>query len=308
MNIHLITNCTSRKRHSSNDKKYCFSDFINKNRIEEDWINTMQSQNRKTKAINKYMGEHWSIVKELSKTCSQVSIVSAGYGLISSETLIHSYDATFSANKVNSVGQIYNTSCLYSNNLRWWRKISQPHNSCSSTLENLYLNKNQFFIISLSPVYLKVLEPEILELKKKNIINNNNTRIISSNVKIDNSIKSIYLKSSEDFCKILGGSRISLNIRLAKSLLQNIDSNYDLTNQIDENFKNIINLSIPAKKYKRKKLQDDELKELICNEISELNGKKVTSSGVLRRLRDKGYACEQKRFSTHFKNVNFNRR
>lgn len=305
MNVHLITNCTSRKRHTNTEDKYYFSDFVHKKNAANEWLKAIHSPGAGTKAIDKYIGEHWSIVRDLSNVCSNISVVSAGYGLISSEKRIKSYDATFNTNNSNSVGQIYNNSSFHENNLEWWKTINQEQNSCTSPLEKLYSKKEQFFILALSPVYLKVLESEIVHLIGCGVINSNNTRIISSDVKVNSSLNDVFLKSSETFCNELGGSRISLNIRVAKFLLNNINENYSFSRSIDENYKRLINYAVPAKKYDRKKITDDELRTLILQHIVQLKGVKVTCSSLLRRLRQMGYACEQKRFSAHFKDVFF---
>ena len=47
-------------------------------------------------------------------------------------------------------------------------------------------------------------------------------------------------------------------------------------------------------KYERKTMSDDEVMEYIAGEIS--RNPKLKASPLLRKLRDSGRACEQKRF------------
>ena len=302
MSFYLITNCTNNKS-SKAEKKLLFSDFISKRNVVDEWLNSLNDKHATIKAIDMYVGDHWKNVRKINQSGVPVSIVSAGYGLISSDKHIHSYDATFSSNNKSSVNQIFNSKRLTDRNIEWWQSIHKSAQRLSPVKSLIEQNDGSFFVISLAPDYLRVIEPELIHLAEQNIINADNTVIISGDVKLNSSLNSLYIKNSEDFCKELGGSRISLNIRLTKYLMENIDTTSSIANQINSRYKDLISVSEPAQKFKRTKLSDEELIDFIKDEMMDLTNLKVSASMLLRQLRNKGLACEQKRFSKLYKSL-----
>ncbi|ATC99584.1 hypothetical protein [Pseudoalteromonas spongiae] len=302
MKFHLITNCTSSKS-SKAEYKLHFSDFINNSNVAHSWLEALNDSKPTIKAIDMYVGDHWNNVREIHNLGVPISIVSAGYGLVSSEHLINSYDATFSANTENSVGQIFKSNYLSERNVEWWKTIHQISSNTSPVKSLVNENLDSFFIIALTPDYLKVLEPELIELVATKKINIMNTAIISRDVSLHSSLKSLHYKNSEDFCHELGGSRISLNIRLAKYLIKDIDKSGHIRNQLENKFNALVLKAKPAKKYNRKKLSDTELMNFIESELNLGDSAKISASVLLRTLRNKGLACEQKRFSSLYRNV-----
>src|SRR5690348_10349037 len=79
-------------------------------KIDTQWIAILKSADGDSymSAQQMYCGEHWSIVRDLpalaSKFCkARIWICSAGYGLITPETDIHSYSATFATAEADCV-------------------------------------------------------------------------------------------------------------------------------------------------------------------------------------------------------------
>ncbi|MDN3652334.1 hypothetical protein QWY77_06110 [Thalassotalea ponticola] len=303
MKFHLITNCTNSKS-SKAKKKIKFSDSIGKQCVESHWLDSIYADSPSIKAIDLYVGDHWSNVKRLSEVCSEISVVSAGYGLISSEQLIHSYDATFSSNTENSVGQIYDSKLLADRNRLWWNAIHRHNHYDVGPIYSLYKSvEPSIFVFALSPSYLKVVEPELVALRKENIATPDNTLIISSDAKIDDSLEKMFYRNSEDFCTELGGSRVSLNIRLAKFFIERLNNNSAFSTQAASIYKEIQKRAKPATKFNRKKLTDEDVILFIRDEIKVAGKAKFSASTLLKKLRDKGLACEQKRFGSLYKQV-----
>lgn len=302
MRFHLITNCTNSKNSKALNKFY-FSDFKNNKNVVSSWLNALNNGKAGIKAIDMYVGDHWSNVRKIYDLGIPVSIVSAGYGLLSSEHLIHSYDATFSPRSENSVGQIFESNYLAERNIKWWESINKSLLGLPPLRSLINENSTAFFIIALAPHYLKVIEPELIELTSSNKVNRQNTIIISREAKIHDSLKEMFYRNSEDFCDVLGGNRVSLNIRLARYLLDQADKSTDVVEHISKRYEKLLLEAKPAKKYKRKKLSDDEIIEFIQRELKDSKGLTPSASGFLRSLRNKGLACEQKRFGSIYRSV-----
>lgn len=305
MKIHLITNCTSRKssklKHDVKIKDICGgSDFPSKQ-----WQQKLQIQNDLVPAINVYVGDHWSKVIDIYNLNYPVWVVSAGYGLISAKQEVCSYNATFNANDENSVSRLYRDESLAKNNIRWWNEINFKETTQENDIgpiQELYRkNLADVFFIVVPPNYLKVLEPEILKLTTSGIINTANTFIFSSNQKLASPLKSLFYQAKDDFCKSLGGSRISLNIRLANQIIKNISLERAVTPQVKEMYNALVKNSSPAERFNRKKMTDGDVNSFIENELKNVNRRETSASKLLRNLRDKGMACEQKRFSKLYK-------
>jgi hypothetical protein len=235
-----------------------------------------------------------------------VWVVSAGYGFISIEKEISSYDATFNSNNENSVSRFFSEGNLVDKNVNWWNRINKNilKGEPVGPLEYLYKNNlDDIFFFVVPPNYLKVLEPELDKLVTTGIINKKNTFIFSSKQNLEESLTSLFFAAKDDFCKYLGGSRISLNIRLASHILKALDLERAVAPQVEKLYNEILINSSPAKKYNRKKLSDKEVNDFIKSELKLLNIKNASASKLLRILRDKGMACEQKRFSKLYNNL-----
>lgn len=310
MTIHLITNCTSKKS-SKLKNTVNINEVINTTRPNlVDWVNAIYNNPEKSDALNVYAGDHWSIAREIHENKIPLWIISAGFGFINSTTKICAYNATFSSNDLNSVGQYYGTNSLLKNNRRWWEQLHdnrgihfRSEHSFTSMIRKCM--SDTFFIVS-SPSYLKVIEPELEELTLKGYLNPENTFIITSKIKLSENLKPMHYIAIEDFCTQLKGSRISLNIRLARFLMLGIDESSNIREQINKKYNDLLRASTPALKFNREKISDSNLESFILKQLSSSGSSKHSATSLLRDLRKLGFACEQKRFGKIFKMTQIN--
>jgi len=99
---------------------------------------------------------------------------------------------------------------------------------------------------------------------------------------------------------ILGGARQSLHARVARHLLQRVrDEGSAALNakELQGYYGRLIHRSAPLERLERTPMTDDEIRRFITRE---LHTEQRSCSATLRRLRDSGLACEQKRFSRLF--------
>ena len=179
MKVHLITNCTSNKRKFCSKPPIALSE-IKKNKNEsvvKEWLELLHSNKEKVTAIDLYLGDHWSIAREIYKQNKLVWVISAGWGLINIETPIYPYNATFTKGEPNSISSLDTSSSAMLQNRKWWNAL-QKRRRLEFTIEKLFEDfSGDYFFIAVSPQYIKVIEPELFELKKKGVIKPKNNLI-----------------------------------------------------------------------------------------------------------------------------------
>lgn len=302
MAIHLITNCTSKKTAK-------LKSSVSVGQIEsqgplavQEWVQMLSKENQTLPATEVYLGDHWSRALEVIKNGNKVSIISAGYGLINSNEDVCRYDATFSSGNLNSISRLFPEVCPSQANYQWWCLVNSLRNR--NGLVELYAsNPTDKFIISTSPGYLRVIEPELIKLVQSKKLSKENTVIFSSKQRLAIQLEPFFFTAKDDFCGQLGGSRISLNIRLAEHIINNLSGTLNFSAQVNNIYDTLTGNAKPAVKYDRKKLDDTAVRDFITSFLGTCGKARPTASPILRELRNNGMACEQKRFHTIFKSV-----
>lgn len=297
MKVHLITNCTNLKK-SNIQGKITLESLIkkyNSQSIVSAWFERLENAEQKVPANEVYAGDHWKVASSISIPDLDLWVLSAGYGLIHSSSYIGSYDATFSKGSENSI----NKTGL--SNKEWWERLHQLRNSegfkCNSLHSLVSTNVDDVFFIAASPDYLRVIQDELKELLLDKKLTNKNLFIISSKHNIDKKLTPYFLESSADFCSTLKGGRVSLNIRLAKYLLEQDNVNTFSPNHVIDKYNHLQKTSVKLSVNNRQKLTDAEINNFIIKELESNQGLKTSATMLLKKLRSKNLACEQKRFT-----------
>ncbi|AAZ28749.1 hypothetical protein [Colwellia psychrerythraea] len=297
MKIHLITNCTNLKK-SNIQGKVTLESLIrehNSQSIVSAWFEHLENAVQKVPANEVYAGDHWKVATSIVVPNLDLWVLSAGYGLIHSSSHIGSYDATFSSGSENSI----NKTGLSNN--EWWESLHQVRNSenfkCQSLHSLVSINVDDVFFIAASPDYLRVIQKELKQLLLDKKLTNKNLFIISSKHNIDKILMPYFLESSADFCSTLKGGRVSLNIRLARYLLEQDSVKKFSPNHIIDKYNHLQKTSVKLPVKNRKKLSDDEINNFIIKELEVNQGFKVSATMLLKKLRSINLACEQKRFT-----------
>ena len=307
LQIHLITNCTNAKK-SHLKNKVIFEDIFKSPDIEtKDWLTALKNNPSRDLALNTYSGDHWHVAKSIHSMDIPLWILSAGFGFIEASEMICTYDATFSTGTKNSVSNMNNSLNPRDDNIQWWNSINthksnepDPKPTLSSLIRS---QKNDVFIVVASPSYLKVIEPELRNLAAEGIVHRGNTFIISSKVKLAEELMPLHYLSKEDFCEILKGPRSSLNVRLARYMLSDVNTQTNIRQLLRDKYNELDKQSKPAQKYKRKKLADNCIKDYIHSKLSQNKLTIFSATSLLKEFRLEGLACEHKRFGGLFKEV-----
>jgi len=221
MKINLITTCAGNKTFPiSEDLK--FKNLPYKN-VYQEWINRLSQSNIHETAMKSYKGGYWNVIKDISSIVDNVYILSAGYGLITSDTYITPYSIGFKPDNEDYVGHKgFKTN-------EWWNLINQ-NNKINKLIKD---NPDDKFILYVSFSYMKAIKDDILE-----VIDSPNLYIFSPDTK-GKEFKSYILNTNLKMRHILGGNTMNITALTIKYFLKNINLIGWDKNNINQHFNNI---------------------------------------------------------------------
>ena len=245
-----------------------------------------------------YQGEHWSVVKGMVDQAShfgciaEVWIVSAGYGLVPISANLESYSATFSSGSADSV---IRSKSDQGDNQAWWELLTSRRNRDLSGPQNLaelaLQNTSAPMIVALSKVYLQAVHHDLTNAaeamgKKADLL------LVSAGTP-PGGLEEVQLPCDARFLTSLGGSRTSLNARVADRIIATSGRHEFDSAKVKILLQKDLDHSEDILRYDRRKQTDPEIQDWIRSRLD--NGSSCSS--LLRKLRDGGLACEQRRFA-----------
>lgn len=296
--IAILTSCTNSKTKKANKtltiQHYQVEEFFDD--VVELWKKEVNENDYAKYLVTElYKGVGWKATidtnnKLSSKYKTALYIASAGYGLIASNSKIASYDATFAPRTSNSINKFTNDKRA---NIEWWDNINDfkiedfPHDS--------------YFFIILPHNYLIATQNFI-----KKIIEKYDKKVF------------IFIANQNETLSFMRGYTIEFDLRfnsyqtgtlsslLARAVLWLTDEiikheipfeHHLFQSHIEEKMKNYTHYKMP----KREQLSEEDL----IKEIEKMINKDEIESASrgLKKLRESGIACEQKRFGSLFKKV-----
>ncbi|MCP4611713.1 MAG: hypothetical protein GY845_23635 [Planctomycetes bacterium] len=313
----VISTCSNKKRYPPDES--CTLDFCRRQSCSatiEEWIKTTNNpQWTRYTARRLYKGAHWKETLACTKVANErgfapeLWILSAGWGLISSNDNISSYSATFASGK-NSIHNLPwpREYTIRDRSRKWWQEINRKQKNKEvhslSELPFLFEAEKLCFLMIMSKDYYLAIEPEVIKLISQGI----EVIIVSAGLYTDINrasplVRDHILPFNDKYTQIdpyLKQANTSLNARLAKWLIK--EHYKELRQGLSVLYKVIskIERELPAiKRRKVRRLTDEEVIEFI-NENYIPNSS--TATKLLKRLRHKEKkSCEQKRFGALFK-------
>lgn len=330
--LHIIANCANRKRvHPIAELKSLPYTATIEERAAAWWkklnhISNSSTQERgrfqendgRIKVKNLYVGSYWSIVRSLPKAAetsgfnADLWIISAGYGLVASDDQIYSYSATFTPGNENSISNGEKDGNYRNKILRkWWDNISSfslPDNSNPRKISHLLQeNSNDKFLFITSADYLTAVEKDLLEGMSK-LASPDNILIITSksfsNDKLQNNIIPADARiqcngECAEKCEmhlVPRGVRGTISASLAATIIKKAKETGFNAQTLKRFVEQRIEASPDLISFDRTRLNDDEVRKFINKELKTLPSASCTF--LLRKMRNNGLACEQKRFKS----------
>lgn len=297
MSYLLITTCTSKKR-SSKSLPICASDLERgpQSVVVNSLLDHLSKATPILPAVDLYSSRSVFIMKKLLySNNSRLFFISAGLGLISSDTIVPNYNITASqGNDKSSIKSVINGSFSPT---KWWEGINPAQYNPLSNLINVA--KEERILLALSKSYLDLIRDDI-----ERICDNALPKVRFFGIK-NSPIKKIN-KYILPYDSRLNGPKSPIPGTMA-DFPQRCIMHYcnNIQHEEIEKERNSVQQIMQGLPYpnrpKRITLSDDEVHKKIRKRITEKN---YTKSSLLRFFRDSlNIACEQNRFFRAFDRI-----
>jgi len=257
-----------------------------------------------------YSGDHWSIARSMENVSTahgatvRLWIASAGYGLISMDSPLKPYSATFSSDHPDSIGKKTTSDDRASIYQLWWASMSRTdtvHSSGPRTIEEIAANcPNAPLLVIASENYLLALEKD-LQAALSQLNDSDLLSIFSAGCKSLNGLADHLVPYDARMQHAVGGALRSLNMRVALMALSNCRHSPPTYSALRRKLAHLMRAQPELTKFQRHPMTDADVRRYIRRELNKDSA--ACHTPLLRKLRDNGQACEQKRFARLFREV-----
>ena len=252
-----------------------------------------------------YAGDHWANVRSFSSSFFHIDIwvCSAGFGLVRFDDSITPYAATFSGNHPDSVSAGTEGKQRAMASKQWWESTSRwkahfkERPRSLAALMATYPTRS--LLVVASETYLRAISDDLRE-GVTHLTDPDQLSIVCSGAKSLEDLDDNLVPCDARLQPAIGGARRSLNTRLANKILREARVP-PRASTLAVRYRKLLSQQPELEKYDRKPLSDDQVRQFIRNELGKDGSLRHTP--LLRMLRDDDKACEQKRFSSLFKEV-----
>ncbi|GIH72013.1 hypothetical protein [Sphaerimonospora thailandensis] len=295
--VHVVVTCTNRKRVPADDRLRVRSLEAGTVGMRfRSWLERLEAAEVRVPARDLYAGEHWLIANDLAKTLGADAhfwVCSAGYGLIPAATPIAAYAATFASGHEDSVAEGVDGA------REWWRQLCRwegPQAGQPRSFEELANQHPDSAIVAvLSEPYLRACASD-LRAAASRLAESDNLAVIGP---ADRSpeLADLIVPVTAALRALVGGSLLSLNVRVARRLLQD-SRDQGVRRSLLLKLMETLTAEVPEQVRRQPgiRMTDEEVRSFIRH-----HGKGFRSATpLLRKLRSSGLSCEQARFRTLF--------
>jgi hypothetical protein len=299
--IQLIVTCTDRKTVPAPKHRQVRTLKGDPVARESAWVDRIKqpATTQVLPARELYAGEHWNVVTSIpdrvGRWTVKIWVASAGLGLIPIEKRIESYGATFANGQADSIARAADRIGASDTKLDWWSGLTKRSRSIASVAR---ANPASPIVFAGSPSYLRPLAEDLT--KAVDLLNRPDQLFIASagksSVLPDHQLNADARLTHSDF---LGGTRLSINVRIAKWLVESAPSHkfdpHSVHAELESFSKNVPKLKI----YNRTRVTEKQMRSFITKEFRDARRERrnvAPHSRLLRQFRTAGFAYEQKNF------------
>jgi hypothetical protein len=252
-----------------------------------DWQARLAEASDKRSLTALYQGEAWTQARQLATLAAlkgytvELLVASAGLGLRPSDWTAPAYGATFVAAHADSVGE----SRLESRT--WWTHLAP---SAADALTRA-VNDGSLLLV-LSSAYALALDNDLRAVAEAG----GDALLVGGNRDLQGLPR---LPSDRRLRRELGGTLGSLNLRMARAWLTRADTSTLYTADAAAAWTQWASQVEPENVPRRAPLSDAHVRDFI-GKVRRIDPR-TSCTYALRQLRDAGFACEQRRFSTLFR-------
>jgi hypothetical protein len=251
------------------------------------WRRRVEGAPASLRLVDLYQGQAWQQARGLAHDAANsgfhvtLLVASAGLGLRDANTLAPAYAATFAGGHPDSVGSDQTEK------REWWARLS----ACPGNLQ-LAETVDKRVLLVLSENYARAMDDDLSALAARG----GDLLLIGGSRSIAGLPR---LAADRSLRRELGGSVSSLTLRMARAWLSR-RSHPSLHSVEDEATWHKWAQSVSRiELYDRSPMTDPQLSDLICK--LKAAEPALSATRALRRIRDAGIACEQKRFGQLFR-------
>lgn len=312
--LHIIANCTDTKTAVPSIRLRDVPAGTPAERVDRWWELVLETQDNASPAVNLYAGGNWSVFRSLPEIANRAGfaphlwVISAGLGFISANASIGPYSATFTSSHEDSIFRPSNSAVNRGQFHRdWWAELASRRHPAStgprSIADLVETSPDASYLVVASSEYLQPIADDLKSAVTR--LRNANSLVLISNADQANRlglaasvVPSDPRLQARDLTgqRSVGGSRIALHANVSKLVLERVaEGAWSLgAREIRNALSTLVDASPPLANYGRRLLTDEQVRTFIRQSVLEL--KSPSCAALLRKLRDAGSACEQKRF------------
>ncbi len=303
--INLVVTCTKKKLRPVREFLQ-LRNVRNADSVQErarQWVSRLQEASGElvsTEAL--YGGDHWSVVRELAANDLfghkdiRIWVCSAGYGLIPFAGRIHPYSATFSSGHADSVAN--GLTMPDAVHALWWEQLAKwdgPEPGAPRSIAALAESfPDDLLLVVMSEKYLLATAIDLRRAVGQASRRTDRLAILCSGVREMDGLSPYLLPCDARFQQKVGGALASLNIRLARDLINSTSPGQWTLKKLRSLLSGWLEEQPDRVHYDRVAMTDEEVSQEIRRALRVEPA--IRPTPLLRRLRDSGRACEHSRF------------
>lgn len=262
-----------------------------------DWVRLLAVSITDTiPAADLYAGTHWAAARETAAFADHAWVASAGYGLIPFDAQVRPYSATFALGDPDSVVPPKSKS-KPTDPADWWDALADwpgPVPGSPRRLTEL-ADPGGFLLVAASVPYLRAMGRDLAAANEKAP---GRVAVICGGARSNHPLADILLPCDARLQPVVGGPLVALNARVARKLLAEPPATWTLTAARDR-LAGWLAAAPKRTRVVRRGVDDEEVLGYIRRELTATPAASATT--LLRELRGRGLACEQKRFARLFR-------
>ena len=231
--VRVVVSCSERKAPIVDDKLRLRNHGGSLETRSKSWLQRIgRVENETYTAWDLYRGEHWSVVKENeSNPDVELWVASAGYGLVRADEKLEPYAATFATGMEDSVVVAPQTYPPTQSAQYWWQKLSErnrdrsePHDAARSLLQLAESDPELPILVALSSSYVRAVREDLKNAAKA--LTSPTSLFLVTGSGAGDDLKDCVIPVGASFQQEgngkqrLGGSRMSLNVRVAGVIIK----------------------------------------------------------------------------------------
>lgn len=251
-----------------------------------EWRDALRSEQTRTTLRQLYQGDGWTQALKLEKTarCAgfdpTLLVASAGLGLVSADEAWPAYAATFSP------GQADSTGTNGAENKNWWRLMTEGQKDFSELMTGQTL-----FVLSQS--YATAMADDLNSLgEREDVVVFGGSPAVLAHLR---------MPADGGLRPALGGTSGTLNLRTAIAWIQSLKTPTLVGHRHHHEWREWVAKTRKPEKYSRIPVSDADVHNFI-HDLRRVEPD-ISKTRALRKFRDAGLACEQKRFGGIFNSL-----